>query len=926
MPANRPIRVLHLEDSDLDADLVRGRLELAGLPVAIDRVVDRARFVELLGAASYDVILSDYQVPSFEGLAALELARAARPRTPFLFVTGVMGEELAVEALKRGATDYILKDRLIRLPAAVERALAESRERDGRRAAEDRARRASDRAAAILESITEAFLLVSPEGRVASVNAAFERLFGTPRDAVLGRDLWEVFPEARGTPVEREVRRAIDRRAPVEFEHHFAPPGRWFLARAYPDAEGGLSVFLDDVTDRKRAEAELADRELRYRLVADASHDVIWDWNLATNQVVWNEGLATRFGYDDGRVAPDASWWIDRIHPDDAARVARSIHEHIDGGSGAWQGEYRFRRADGTYAHVLDRGRVVRDPDGRAVRMVGSMLDLTERRRAEAALRDAEERFAFVRRSSGVGFWYCDLPFDALLWDDLVKAHFHLPPDAQVTIDVFYGRIHPEDRAAVDAAIARSIDRRAPYDVEYRTVDPAGGAERWVRAIGRTFYDPDGTPRRFDGVTIDVTPQRRAAAERERLLEAAQQARDDAEAANRMKDEFLATLSHELRTPLNAIVGWTQILRTTRVGDADREEGLEVIDRNARAQAQLIEDLLDISRIVSGKLTLDVQRVRLQEVIEAAIAAVLPAAQAKGVRVQPVLDSLAGPVTGDPNRLQQVVWNLLTNAVKFTPRGGTVQVLLERVNSHLEVSVVDSGQGIAPEFLPHVFDRFRQADGSTTRRHGGLGLGLSIVKHLVEMHGGSVRAKSPGEGQGSTFVVALPIAVVHPETPSKVRPKDAAGEATDDDCAGTDLEGLRVLVVDDEADARTLMGRVLRHCGATVEAAGSVPEALRLVASFRPDVIVSDVGMPDQDGYDFIRQVRKTYSAKAIPAAALTAFARAEDRMRAMRAGFQVHLAKPVNPDELVAVVATLAARTGSGGDDPSPPQGGATP
>jgi CheY-like chemotaxis protein len=290
--------------------------------------------------------------------------------------------------------------------------------------------------------------------------------------------------------------------------------------------------------------------------------------------------------------------------------------------------------------------------------------------------------------------------------------------------------------------------------------------------------------------------------------------------------------------------------------------------------------------------------------------------------VQPVLDSLAGPVSGDANRLQQVVWNLLTNAVKFTPRGGTVQVLLERVNSHLEVSVIDSGQGIAPDFLPHVFDRFRQADGSTTRRHGGLGLGLSIVKHLVEMHGGSVRAKSPGEGQGATFVVALPIIVVHPEAAHRVRPKDPGADEPDDDCAGSDLDGLRVLVVDDEPDARSLMRRVLRHCGATVEAAGSVPEALALVESFRPDVIVSDVGMPDQDGYDFMRQVRARYSAKAIPAAALTAFARAEDRMRAMRAGFQVHLAKPVNPEELVAVVATLAARTGA----ETPTQGGGAP
>ncbi len=377
-----------------------------------------------------------------------------------------------------------------------------------------------------------------------------------------------------------------------------------------------------------------------------------------------------------------------------------------------------------------------------------------------------------------------------------------------------------------------------------------------------------------------------------------------------MKDEFLATLSHELRTPLDAIVGWTKILRSSKVDEEDREEGLEVIDRNAKAQAQLIEDLLDISRIISRKLKLDVVRVNLQEVLEEAFATVAPAADAKGVRIQKVLDSLAGPVSGDPHRLQQVVWNLLNNAVKFTPRGGQVQLLLERVNSQVEISVIDTGIGIWPEFLPHVFDRFRQADGSTTRRHGGLGLGLSIVKQLVEMHGGSVRVKSPGEGQGSTFVVALPITVVHPEQQNRIRPAEPEN-GDDDDCGGNDLDGLRVLVVDDEPDARALMKRGLSDCGGEVAVAGSVADALTLIESFKPDILVSDVGMPDQDGYDLIRQVRRRLSAKHLPAAALTAFARSKDRLRALQAGFQVHIAKPVDPEELVAVVASLAARTG---------------
>jgi signal transduction histidine kinase/ActR/RegA family two-component response regulator len=399
--------------------------------------------------------------------------------------------------------------------------------------------------------------------------------------------------------------------------------------------------------------------------------------------------------------------------------------------------------------------------------------------------------------------------------------------------------------------------------------------------------------------------------DRDRLYNAAESARADAESSNRMKDEFLATLSHELRTPLNAIVGWSKVLRSGKADEHDMEEGLAAIERNSHVQAQLIEDLLDVSRIISGKLRLEVQRLHLSDVIEAALAAVMPAATAKGVRIHKVLDSLAGAVMGDAARLQQIIWNLLSNAVKFTPKGGMVQVLLERVNSHVEVSVVDTGMGIPPEFLPHVFDRFRQADSTTTRRYGGLGLGLAIVKQLAEMHGGAVRAKSPGEGKGATFTLMLPIAVVHPEQSENGRPRPRDAEPSDDYCQDSALKGLRVLVVDDEPDARQLIRLVLTKCEAEVAVASSVSEARELIESFQPHVILSDVGMPGEDGYDLIRDVRAHHSAKDLPAAALTAFARVEDRKRALRAGFQTHVSKPVDPEELTAVIASLAGRTG---------------
>ena len=411
----------------------------------------------------------------------------------------------------------------------------------------------------------------------------------------------------------------------------------------------------------------------------------------------------------------------------------------------------------------------------------------------------------------------------------------------------------------------------------------------------------------------DITATRRAEDERRQLLESERFARAEAERASSMKDEFLATLSHELRTPLSAILGWAHILRSRRMSEAELHEGLEVIERNARMQTELIEDLLDMSRITSGKMRLDVQPVEPATFIEAAIETVRPAAEAKGITLSKLLDPAAGPVMGDPNRLQQIVWNLLSNAIKFTGKDGRVQVLLERVNSHVEITVADTGIGIKPEFLPHVFDRFRQADSSATRTAKGLGLGLSIVKHLVELHGGSVQVTSPGEGQGATFSLQLPLTVVHRKTEpgERIHPKGIGGITTD--FKRSDLSGVKVLVVDDQADARDLIQRVLAECDAKVITAATADEALRAVETERPDVLVSDIGMPDVDGYELLRRMRALGHARGgrLPAIALTAFARSEDRTRALRAGFLVHVSKPVEPSELVATVASVVGRTG---------------
>jgi PAS domain S-box-containing protein len=398
---------------------------------------------------------------------------------------------------------------------------------------------------------------------------------------------------------------------------------------------------------------------------------------------------------------------------------------------------------------------------------------------------------------------------------------------------------------------------------------------------------------------------------RTRLLSSEKLARNEAERANRLKDEFLATISHELRNPLNAILGWAHMLRLGKLTPPNIERAVETIYRNAKSQAQLVADLLDVSRIISGKLRLDVRTVDLIAIVNAAIDSIRPAADAKSIRVQTMLDPAAGPISGDADRLQQIVWNLLTNAVKFTPKGGRIQVKVQRIDSHVEILVSDSGVGISKEFLPYVFDRFRQADASTTRIHGGLGLGLSIVHQLVDLHGGSVSVQSEGEGKGATFTIQLPFVSVISSQKEAETVNPAAVEEMSTFAGLPSLQGLKVLVVDDEADTRELIREVLKECGSEVILSRSAAEALEALEQHRPDILISDLGMPDEDGYSLITKIRALPAERGghIPAAALTAYARAEDRMRVLRSGFQFHLPKPVDSAELVTVVASLAGR-----------------
>ena len=466
----------------------------------------------------------------------------------------------------------------------------------------------------------------------------------------------------------------------------------------------------------------------------------------------------------------------------------------------------------------------------------------------------------------------------------------------EFTADVIRQMVSASDDEAY-AELLGHLPADAAISVPLRARDRAIGVMTfvWVQE-GRAFGPDDSALARQLGNTAAL------ALDNARLYREAQR-------VNRVKDEFLATLSHELRTPLNAILGWSRLLRLGKLEEGARARALETVERNAVAQAQLIEDLLDVSRIISGKFQVEARVVDLPSVTEAALDAVRLAAEVKNISLVPRIEPVP-PLSGDPTRLQQVVWNLLSNAIKFTPKGGRVDVRVGAVESHVEIQVSDDGEGICPDFLPHVFDRFRQADGTTTRAHSGLGLGLAIVRHLVELHGGSVRAESDGEGKGATFCVRLPVAAVRPKAfdeqgTGKGRLQDGPLETAQP------LAGLRVVVVDDETDARELVAAVLTESGARVFAVGSVAEALQAIERHRPDVLVSDIGMPVEDGYSLIRRLRAMeHSVGRIPAAALTAYATVQDRTRALFAGYSSHLPKPIDPAELTAVVANLAGRS----------------
>jgi PAS domain S-box-containing protein len=634
--------------------------------------------------------------------------------------------------------------------------------------------------------------------------------------------------------------------------------------------------------------------------IIESAEDAIISKTLDGIITSWNKSAERIFGYTAEEVIGKP---VTILMPEGHLDEEPAILARLRAGDRIEHYETIRVRKDGTRIDISLTVSPIRGPKGEIVGASKIARDITEQKRARRQLDEANARLKLALAASRLGDWSWDAKTNMVTLSHVASQILDVSPASLIARAEWQMMVHDEDREAMNAAVDKALDDGSDYEVEYR-IQRRDGTEGWISGRGRAIYADDGSVTGMLGFVQDITTRKTSEVETERLYR-------QAEESGRLKEEFLATISHELRTPLSAILGWARMLRLGQLSDDHTAKALDTIERNARAQAQLIDDLLDVSRIMTGKLRMDVRPSDPNAFIDAAVEAVGPAAEAKGVRVLKVIDTGAVSIPGDPVRLQQVVWNLLSNAIKFTPRGGRVQIRSERVNSHLEIIVSDTGQGISADFLPHVFDRFRQADQKTSRQHGGMGLGLAIVRHLVELHGGTVSATSEGEGKGATFTVMLPITPIYQVDSSGGRVHPAARDLLPPD-EGTDrLDGLTILVVDDEPDTRELLKQGLEYCGAKVRVAGSANEAVDELVASVPDILISDVGMPGIDGYDLIRQVRGLPRDRGgqVPAIALTAYTRTEDRLQALRAGYDMHVPKPVELAELVAVAISVARR-----------------
>ncbi|HEX2874965.1 MAG TPA: ATP-binding protein [Polyangiaceae bacterium] len=728
---------------------------------------------------------------------------------------------------------------------------------------------------------------------------------GKPKSEVLGKSLWELSPETKACALWDALRRVAATGVGERLEHAHRPFRGRFDSRLFATEQGVYLIAAElDSNSLAETEHERLDSLFQQSPAAIAvitAPDWVFEFSNAKNDELAGRGpLVGRNVYEamPELVSQGFAHLLDLIYRTN--ETFDDVEVKLNVGTAESPREIYL---NGTYQPIVNS-------EGKIDRIAAFVHDVTEkvkaRQRIEALAEELAVSEARARRLQdsgviGVVFWTRDgKVIDA---NDAFLKMVGYTRDELLSGQVSWTEMTPPEFTYLDTHAFVEMEATG-ICTPYEKIFIGKHGQRIPILIGIAFWE--GSTDSGVGWILDVSARRAVEAERDSLLERERLARAQAEQANRSKDEFLAMVSHELRTPLNAMLGWARMLSAGNPDSARQKRGLEVIERNAIAQAQLIEDLLDVSRIVHGKLRLEVASIDFYAVVEAAVDSVRPGFESKGLHLSVNWEPNLDRILGDAQRLQQVVWNLLSNSAKFTPKGGHVHVELRKVGAAVELSVTDTGRGIAPSALPFVFERFRQADASITRSYGGLGLGLSIAQHLVELHGGSIEAKSDGEGKGARFIMTLggtPLSNLGPRTlQATLPPRTTVAELTSELC------GLRVLVVDDEPDARELTSAILSEGGATVIAATSASHALRLLDEQPLDVMLSDIGMPEQDGYELIRRVRQLAGPVAqIPAAALTAFARTEERRQAMLAGFQLHISKPVEPTELTAAVACLA-------------------
>src|ERR1051326_3372376 len=688
-----------------------------------------------------------------------------------------------------------------------------------------------------LASIGDAVMATDSDGQLVFLNSVAEHLTGWSQREAQGRPLNEVFViinESTRTKVDDPVAKVLNSGHVVGLGNHTVLINRAGREIPIDDSAApihgdkgellGVVLIFRDITERRQS--ELAKAYLA--AIVASSTDAVIGKTLDGIIRSWNQGAEAIFGYtrDEAVGRP-----ITIIIPPERYGEEQEIISKLKRAQRIDHFETVRVRKDGSRVLISLTVSPIKSDTGEVIGASKIARDITEKKRTEEEIVAVHELLRLITDNMAVAVTRCsrDLRY---VWVSKPYAKWLQRPPEEIEGRLIADVIGDEGFNAIRPHIERALSGQKD---EYEAlVTYQGPGRRWIHAVYVPTIGENGLIDGWVAVVTDITERRQTEQERDRLLESERIARAKAEEANRLKDEFVATISHELRTPLTSILGWTALLRTGALEQAKTALALETVERNARTQAQLIEDLLDVSRIITGKLRLNFRPVMLAPVVESALASVKPMAEAKGVRLQPVLDPSAAPVSGDSGRLQQVIWNLLSNAIKFTPTGGRVQVRLARINSHFELTVADTGQGIDPAFLPHVFDRFRQADSTTTRHHGGLGLGLTIVRQLVELHGGTVSAYSQGEGRGATFTVRLPLMTAHPQQREVERLYPAVDGRNTLDDRHPDLKGVKVLIVDDDADTRVLLRTILEGCGAEVRDASSAEQGLREAKEWRP--------------------------------------------------------------------------------------------